>query len=259
MTFYFTGFQRSGTTLCSHLLDAHPSILCADEPEFAKRIFYSQHEKLRDPDNDSIKKNLEFYGVNFSDYLKIVDKLDSGKISIHNFLISCYELMNHKNAPVIGAKEVIDIVSDKFNFIDSLIEIHPPETKYIFIERDIKGVTASFIKMGFFPPGKKRLINFNLVRFAKKYSRIVRHAKSIMPKDQTLFLTFENLIDDPEDTLHQMFNFLNVNSNPKLISKILHNSRIGVRFKYTEINKNIKNNWQKILTEKQIKILNKIK
>jgi hypothetical protein len=253
--FYLTGFQRSGTTLCCQLLDKHPEILCADEPEFVKRIFYNQQEKLNDPKNDSIMKNLEFYNVEFKDYLKIVKQFTDGDISNHNFLTSCYSLMNTKNAPLIGAKEVIDIVSDNFNFIDSLIATHPSETKYIFIERDIKGVIASFIKMGFFPPGKRRINNFNLAKFAKKYRKIIKHAKSVMPQEKTLYITFEKLLTQPEKMMKKIYTFLDVNSKPELISEILTTPRNGVRNRYSAINENIKDNWKQILTEKQIKML----
>ena len=255
--FYLTGFQRSGTTLLCQLLDKHPDILCAEEPEFAKRIFYNQHDKLKDPKNDSIKRNLDFYDVKFEDYLKIINNFSSDKLSIHDLLVSCYKCLNRKNASIIGAKEVIDIVSDKFNFIESLITIHPKDTKYIFIERNVEGVVASFIKMGFFPPSKRKLNNFNLARFAKKYKKIQTHAKSIMPKEHTLFITYKELLDEPQITLKSIYNFLDVNADIQLISQILNTPRNGVRNNYTEIDPTIKDNWKNILTERHLKILKK--
>ena len=256
--FYLLGFQRSGTTLLSYLMDSHPDILCADEPEFAKRIIYNQHEKLSDLTNDSIRKNLDFYKADKAKYKALACEFRNGNLTEAEFLKSAYSLLNTKNAKRIGAKEVVDIASLKFDFPSRLIAIHQPGTKYIFIERDIKGVVSSFIKMGFFPPGKRRINNINLAKFAKKYRKIIKHAKSVIPQEKTLYITFEELLTQPDEMMKKIYTFLDVNSTPEMISEILTTPRNGVRNRYSAINENIKDNWKQILTEKQIKTLRKI-
>ena len=152
--FYITGFQRSGTTLLAYLLDRHPDVLCADEPEFAKRIIYGQKEKLSDLNNDSIRKNLDFYGADKDKYLELVREFRSGTLSESDFLLKAYQLLNVKHAAVTGVKEVVDLASIKFDFLNRLVGIHPSDTKYIFIERNLNGIVSSFEKLGFFLLGR---------------------------------------------------------------------------------------------------------
>ena len=78
-----------------------------------------------------------------------------------------------------------------------------------------------------------------------------------MPEDRTIYITFENLMDTPEKILQNIYNFLEVNTSAPLIEKILNTPTDGVRRRYTGIEPGIKDNWQKILTEKQIKYLNR--
>ena len=157
--FQLTGFQRSGTTLLAYLLNAHPDILCADEPELTKRVIYDQKYMLSDLNNDALKKNLDYYKVDKTKYLQLVDNYLSGHLNDRTFIIQCYELMNKKNASLIGSKEVCDIVSFKFDFLNLLLKLNPPDTKYIIIERNFNDIAESFKKIGFFPPGKRK-INF---------------------------------------------------------------------------------------------------
>ena len=112
--FYLTGFQRSGTTLLCHLLDKHPEIVCAEEPEISKRVVYRQYSLLKDPDFDSIKKSLDFYKVPVGRYLELVDTFLANGIDEDAFLRTCYELFNNKNAHWVGAKEVMDLTADRY-------------------------------------------------------------------------------------------------------------------------------------------------
>ena len=84
--FYIIAFQRSGTTLLSYLLDAHPEIVCIDEFELSKRIIYKQEKLLKDLNFDSNKKVLNHYKVETSRYLDICDSLLQSKIKEREFL-----------------------------------------------------------------------------------------------------------------------------------------------------------------------------
>lgn len=114
--FYIIGFQRSGTTVLSHLLDKHPQVLCLDEPEISKRIVFKQYDLMCDIEFDSIVKPLKYYNTSSEKYLQLVDKYISSDIETDDFLKLVYGLFNNKGASIVGSKEVCD-----FTHIDTII------------------------------------------------------------------------------------------------------------------------------------------
>src|SRR3972149_4200397 len=66
--FYILAFQRSGTTLLSYLLDAHPEVVCVDEFELGKRLIYGQPELLADVTFSTNRQGLGPYGVPAEEY-----------------------------------------------------------------------------------------------------------------------------------------------------------------------------------------------
>lgn len=256
--FYLTGFQRSGTTMLSHLLDKHPEIVCADEPELSKRIVYKQFDVLKDTGFDSNKKMLDLYNVDHGRYLELVNEYIDRVITENAFLKRSYSLFNNKNANYIGAKEVCDLVAFKYDFIRKLTSFHNTGTKYIFIERDIKGVVNSFIKLGSFPPGKKRLSTFNLKRFAKKYVKCINYIDKHLSGKNALYLRFEDLMLRPEDEMKRIYDFLGVDSGAGTIDRVLNKPSRGARQKFNGIKKHKSDAWQEHLSKKDIIWLDKV-
>jgi hypothetical protein len=256
--FYLIGFQRSGTTLLCHLLDKHPAVVCAEEPEVSKRIVYRQDGLLRDVDFDSIKQSLDFYHVLPSDYLALVEKYLSKELTADEFLRRCYHLFNTKDAAVEGAKEVCDLVAFRYNYMKELLSFHGKNVKFVFIKRDIKGVVNSFIKLGFFPPGKHKINNFNLRRFAKQYVKCLNYIIRSLPAASTHSLTFEDLMHDPYNTLIEIFKFLDVDYSYDLVHDILQKPSRGIRQVYNGLEQKVMEGWRKNLNSKQINWLDKL-
>ncbi len=256
--FYLIAFQRSGTTLLCHLLDKHREIVCIEEPEVSKRIVYRQYDLLRDVNFDSIKKSLDFYQVSTQQYLELVEEYLNNHLDHDLFLRSCYHLFNKKVAKIEGAKEVCELTSYKYDYIRKLISFHKGKAKFIFIERDIKGVVNSFMKLGFFPPGKRRITNFNFKRFAKKYIECLNYTERNLPQEMTHHLTYEDLILQPEKTLREIFRFLEVDLSLSTVEAILNTPSRGMRQVYSGLKREISLEWQKKLSKKQIVWLNNL-
>ncbi len=167
--FYLVGFQRSGTTMACHLLDKHPEVVCCEEPETTKRIVFRQFDLLADAEFDSVRKLLDYYSVEASADKQLVGKYVRGEMQPDVFLKSCYSLFNKKGAKCVGAKEVFDLTSRRFDYAKRLMSFHGENAKFVYLERDIRGVVCSFMKLGLFPPGKRTPNRTNLRRFTRQY------------------------------------------------------------------------------------------
>ena len=255
--FYLTGFQRSGTTLLCHLLDKHPEVVCAEEPEFSKRIVLGQEGKLKDLDNDSTGKVLRYYDVDHADYSGLVDQYSRGDMDSGDFLENSYRLFNRKNARSTGVKEVCDLSVYRYNYIRKLISYHKGNVRFIFIERDIKGVVNSFVKLGFFPPRKQRINFFNLKKFAGGYLKCLNYIKKNLPEGNTHYLTYERLLENPKSELEKIFGFLRVSSSDKIMQEIINTPSRGIRLAYNGIIRENRDRWLKGLDEKEIRWLDR--
>jgi len=249
--FYLTGFQRSGTTLLCHLLDKHPEIVCAEEPEFSKKIIFGHKYKLKDMKSDSIRKVIDHYGVDQDSYMTLVGQYLCGEMSEDKFLRSSYGLFNKKYAKWSGVKEVCDLSAYKHDFINKITGYHKKRLKFIFIERDIKGIAHSFMKLGFFPPRKRRVNIFNLKIFAKNYIKCLNYIKENIPADITYYVTYEDLLSHPANTLEGIFKFLDVTTSEDVINRIVNTPSRGIRQIYNGIITGNAETWRDKLSEKE--------
>src|SRR3990172_4341282 len=94
--FYVLGFQRSGTTLLSYLLDAHPEVVCVDEFELGKRLIYGQPELLADVTYATNRQVLTHYGVPADDYRAVWASFRSGGMGARQFIERAHALCNRK-------------------------------------------------------------------------------------------------------------------------------------------------------------------
>ncbi len=256
--FYLLGFQRSGTTLLCHLLDRHPDVLCVDEPELSKLIVFGKYDVLQNVHFPSLKGALDFYSVKPEEFTELAEKYVRQNIDADMFLRRSYHLFNRKGARREGVKEVCDLTSFRYQYLRKLISFHGNDVKFVFIERDIKGVVNSFVKLGFFTPGKRKITDWNMKQFAKKYVQCVNDMEKLLPRGNTYYLTFEDFMRHPEEKLKDIFSFLNVDFSLHLVRSILDTPSQGIRQNYKGLRKGIPSGWQENLNEKQINWLEKL-
>lgn len=130
----------------------------------------------------------------------------------------------------------------RYDYIRKLASFHK-KVKFIFIERNCKGVVNSFIKLGFFPPGKRRINTFNIKRFAKEYLHCVNYIDKYLPQESRLNITFEEFIQTPQEVLSRIFMFLGADASESTIDSILNTPSKGLRQVYSGIKKNVVNDW----------------
>lgn len=254
--FYVIGFQRSGTTLLASLLDRHPEVVCVEEPELIKRILYRQEKLILDINQDSIRKMLDYYSIPEASYIATAKAYLDRRKDEDAFLRQAYRLCNRKNAKVEGAKEVCDLTAFGRDFLSKLISVHKGMAKFIFIERNICGVVASFVKLGFYSrrerplaSSKSPLTTRNLRRFTHDYISCLNYIHARLTHHTTHFVAFRELIERPEMVLRKIFNFLGVTSSMDVIHPIVHSPSMGMRLSYNGINRAALDSWQDTLSE----------
>ena len=254
--FYILAFQRSGTTLLSYLLDAHPEVVCVDEFELAKRLIYGQPELLRDVTFATNRQVLTHYGVAADDYRAVCASFLSGAIKAREFIERAHALCDRKGARVVGGKEVCDIEGYRYDFVRRLLGLHEYRVKVVFIERDIKGVVASFLKLGFLPPGRRKISPWRLRRFARQYVRVVNYIEKYVRRcSEVVSITYEELMASPETVLAKVFRFLNVQNSPDVIASVLQRPGRGPREAFTGLRPELARDWQRLLTPAQVRML----
>lgn len=263
--FYLIGFQRSGTTLLCHLLDKHPGIVCAEEPEITKRLVFRQLELMKDVDFDSIKQSLRHYCVESDKYSELVDQYIAGDLDDDSFVRLVYTLFNNKGAHCVGAKEVIDLSSHRYDYFKKLLAMHRGKLKIVFLERNIKGVVNSFMKMGFFPDevfflprGRKKINTFFLRMFAGKYLQAVNNALQLLDRENSVHVYYEDLLHDPKKELRKIYHFLNVDASEDILRQVLDTSSRGIRCDYNGIIKETADSWTNGLTPGHVSWLDKL-
>lgn len=234
--------------MLSHLLDKHASVVCLDEPELAKYIAIGKHDVLVADNFKSIRQVLDYYGVENERYLELARRFKAGEMQAEDFLKSAYELCNSKGATLVGAKEVNDLSVARAGFPENFPQLHKNEDcPFIFIDRDIKGITTAFVKYGFYPPGKKPLWNFFMKSFAKQYVNTVNRALAALPVERTLYLTFKELLDEPYGALKKIFAYLGVEASDAEVKEILETPSQGVRISFKGIQVGEQATWREHL------------
>ncbi|MBN2483462.1 MAG: sulfotransferase [Candidatus Omnitrophica bacterium] len=221
--FFLIGFQRSGTTLLDYLLNAHPEVVSICEWELIPMIYSGSLHRLHDTDFDSFVKVKKNHNVDVEDYLRLLDTYRAKKISTHQFIEQACDLCVHDDKiKVVGAKEAIPLSRRKFRFMKKLYRDFGKCTDIVFIERDIKGIVNSYMKLGFLPVGNRKISEKNIKSFVKHYVKYMNHIDKILSLfPRTIYVRYRDLMDVPQNTLKMIFEFLGVASDDSTLDAII--------------------------------------
>ncbi len=152
--FFLIGVQRSGTTLLDFLLNEHPEIVSVCEWEITLMLFAGQYKRLWDLEFDSFVKVFNDHNVDKEEYLALVRAFFNRNIKQDEFIRCAYDLCLHsEDLKAVGGKEAMGLPHYECRFMKKLRKTMNDDLKIIFMERDLKAVVNSFLKLGFFPPG----------------------------------------------------------------------------------------------------------
>ena len=209
---FIIGTGRCGTTLLAKMLNAHSEICVPHELQILmeysgnggrlKEVFESG-DHIRYEAEDYIKLIQERCPYRFQEYFDYQDF----------FRKRAYPEKNLK-ALINDLFTAIAINQGKSYFIEQTpwygqdlqtLELLFPKAKYIHLVRDGRDVALSFART----PWWHKDLEQNLRRWTKETKKIIEDSKTLDQKN-IILIKYEDLVVNPERTLTQVCNFLNV-------------------------------------------------
>lgn len=248
---FIVGPPRSGTTFLRKLINLHPDINILPETHFFSEI-YSERNKLFKPTylnyiNRIFKSKGEINQYNsYKNILK--SKNFNNSFEIYEMLLSVHK--KSKKVKVVGEK-----FPANFLYYDQIKKVFP-NSKFVHISRDPKYSISSYILRKDFPDDYTRMIYY-----VKKSQEFINKS----PND-TFFLDYESLVNNPILELNKIFNFLNLNNDvdEKSLNTIPFSSSINksggslIDYDLQGIRKGNQREWTEGLNNEDIKIIKSI-
>lgn len=220
---FIIGTARSGTTLLSRMLSAHPDLFIKNEIPGVRRIFNdraSEIEILSAFNQEMIK----FYGCNLATFLQREKKKRWGLKDPE--LTYCFECLAGQFA----------------------------NAKIIFIQRDARAVVNSYMK-------SKWGLGTNAYTGALRWDREIRMQKSFFyaHRQRSYWIRYEDLLTDTLEEVKKLLGFLGESFHPNVLkyydqpSYIKKKAQSKNTFKKLDIE--IASNWKQQLGASQINII----
>lgn len=222
--FFILGRPRSGTTLLTTLFNAHPNVRIA--PEFPILLpLYQKFRKVRDWDEETIRsfvdhlfrqyvfnyRSLDHYMLDREQFTEaLMDLKHRGTVqdflkSINYHSFSVYEKGETR---IIGDKNpVYSIYARRF------LKIFP-EAKFICIIRDYRD---NFISIRKLSELKLEAPVLPMQVYRWKYAAKLFGACSRQHPGRFRIIRYEDLVNDPEQTLQELCSFLGIPFDPAML------------------------------------------
>ncbi len=219
---FIMGTQRSGTTLLTRVLSAHPTMFIQNEAHLPT-IF--RHGSDKKKIIQGIKEQVEFLrGVPFSELVPDEDKMVWG----------------------LKDPQLTEYIDDLKGFL--------ADTKFIIIVRDGRGVTNSYME-------NKWGLGTNAYTGALRWKREVEQQEAFMQEapEKFLYIRYEDLVADLEGTIKKVCSHLEIEFHPSLLEYDKSQSHYVKRREnahtYSKPNKALAEKWQKKLTPFEINVI----
>jgi Sulfotransferase family len=218
--FFEIGVARSGTTLLSLMLDAHPDLAIPYESHFIadlykeKDIISGRLINIQDRKN-FLEETLRRPYVQRWDYTPTIDDIDLDNCctlsSSINQVFAAYA--RHHKKGIWGDKTPSYITN-----IDALHHFFP-DAKYIHLIRDGRDVALSLMEQWFGPNDF-----ISALQFWKEHIVIGRKMLAMLPSHQVYELRLEDLVEQPETKLTEICDFLNLPYEIKMLESYQANA-----------------------------------
>jgi hypothetical protein len=208
--FYIVGRGRSGTTLLSKILNAHPEISVAPEGVFMMNLFHKYKDKkdwtpalLKNFVQDIFReKRIEnLWGIE-ADGLEAYLLGLAGHRTYGEICVEVYRYFSNCEGKG-NARFLIDKNPHYSLFVNQLGEIQPA-AKFIYIVRDPRGTVLSY--------QQKKFDMFSAPGLAyrwKKYNEIILNHRKRFP-ERYFTLRYEDLVSAPEQELDKLCRFIGI-------------------------------------------------
>ena len=266
---YIIGIGRSGTTLLTSILGAHPEINTIPENyfvtffynSFKNKTYFKPSELILIHEFNLLFNKLQLYiGFDYT-LTKEDDFLHQPFIgSYHELCKRFYKFFKHKTNHSVNAPIIIDKNPSNTLYCEKLLELNP-NAKFIFITRDYRANILSRIESIHIRPPS---VAYNAIRWNYFISKALRFEKQ--HENQVLKIKYEELVSHTENTLDRIFSFLKIeqystsnlqmNEEQAIISDLVTHSSERLNKKYSDltkpINKNRLDSWKTNLAYEQL-------
>lgn len=224
--FFITGCMKSGTTWLQLLCNSHPEIRCFGEAHIFPMLKEKISRALVDYNLNINQKNIDiFKGIETIDLLDEKDIKDI--ITYITLALYAKNIKQSDNIKLIGEK-----TPDYLNYLDEIKDLFPG-SKYIIINRDGRDTALSAwhhslrISKAWLLGKYKNFEDFS-IKFASHWNRSIRTAYDFKynNKDHCLIVQYESLLVNKFQTVEQIYSFLNVDKNKKLIQKAIKDTNL---------------------------------
>ncbi|NQY78844.1 MAG: sulfotransferase [Candidatus Caenarcaniphilales bacterium] len=276
---FIVGEGRSGTTTLRNIISEHPNIWGVDRESYLfvenwpqANPFFKEYENNFQKLLLSVFVSIKRVGVNAHKIIKSKDLPEDIKEELDQFKESV-EYANlkkqFKETEEINRFEIFEAISNYYckkfaknrfiektpyhlYYVKEILQKYP-NAKIIALYRDPRAVCASWLKLD----NLKNLLGVCLSW--NKAMREIRELKKQLNENQLKIIRFEDLISSPEETLKDICNFIGEDFKPNLLEVgNKSNSSYESDRAETGFRTNTLNRWQKILTTKQVALINLI-
>jgi len=203
--FFIVGAQRTGTTLLRLILNSHSQIAIPEEARFL--IPFLTKKNLQKPLSGKtlvnaikyLSLNSQYQQWNYDSAPTLSMLAEQSKITTHDLINQLYSSFALHEGKALWADKSLF-----FRHIDLLAELFT-ESKFIHLTRDGRDVFHSWRKMD---KSKDNVAstaldwNYKVYRIEKSFSKL--------PEDRKLTVRYEDLLDNPVETVKQICSFIGV-------------------------------------------------
>lgn len=242
---FIGGVGRSGTTLLRVILDSHSNIACGPELKVFAQLVMTWHNI-----EERYKNSLLDYGISSNDTKEIFSEM------MYQFLEK-YRIKQNKNR--IAEKSPNNVVL--FSHLHYLF----PKSPLIHVIRDGRDVIASLLTMDWLDHEGKPVPYTKDPKQAALYWRdVVKLGRNFQNYSQSnresyFEIKYEDLINSPETTLKELFNFINEPWEEEVLSFHKKNRNLANESSADQVSqkmyKTAIGRWKEDLSKEQIAII----
>ncbi len=247
---FIVGMPRSGTTLMTSMLSAHPNIAISPESHF---LWYWRkrypHLKISDHNDFEIfwqefsnSQDLKRFSIDSQATRASI--LATDKISYKSILTNILQ----KYASKMQKSRWGEKTPDHYSYLHIIFKGYP-EARVIWMLRDPRAVTASLLPMSW--------THSYIDLHAKKWCDSIRLQNKWIKDERVLLVKYETLVTNPDSQMREICQFLGEDYCPNMIGD-RHNHSTKTSLVQKAPTKTAIEKWRSNLSPNQIAIIEKI-
>tara|TARA_B110000027_G_C16119265_1_gene301871 strand:- start:3136 stop:4002 length:867 start_codon:yes stop_codon:yes gene_type:complete len=228
--FFILGNKRSGTSMFRLMVNTHSQITVPPESGFAlwfAKKYANIHEYKENVYNEYVEdlfsaKKFETWKLNKEELLEIfMAKKPTTYNKLTKLVYEAYSNKQNKKSKIFGDKNNYYI-----DHVEDLAKIFP-ETRFVFLIRDGRDVAVSYKEINETSINSlyKPRLEQNMTKIAKEWTKNGKTLKKFVTGDRVpaMFIRYEDLLTNPENTMEKVFNFLGLDYEPSILEFYKYN------------------------------------